>query len=776
MSNPPSSATASDRATATTPAWYQVTLSAIGDAVITTDIKGRITYLNPIAESLTHWTANEAYGHPLEEVLRLVNEHTHELVEQSVREVLETGCIDRLANHTLLIAPDGTETPIEDSAAFVQDDAGNPIGVVMVFRDITERRKAERLVAAARAFAESIIDTIREPLLVLGPDLRVVSANRSFYQAFGVTREATEGRYVYELGNGQWDIPQLRTLLDEILPKENSFRDFEVDHVFEGVGRRRMVLNGRKVRGPDEQTELILLAIEDITERWRTGADFAASRERFRVIVEEAKSYAIFTFDSQGVVTTWNAGAEAILGFSEAEILGRDVRSIFTPADVESGQLEREMRIAKSAGRASDERWHLRKGGERFWADGMVMPLRDDSGQTREFLKIIRDATDEKKLQEALEKRTADLEQADVQKNQFLAMLAHELRNPLAAIRNAITVSELSGSDEHLEWSREVIKRQVRNFAHLIDDLLDVARLSQGKIQLHKEPIDANPIVRSAIEAVKPLIEQRRHELLLTFTSTDLRLEADPVRLEQILVNLLTNAAKYTPPEGRIQLIAGVQGKDVVFRVRDNGVGISPESLPRMFELFAQGDRSLDRSEGGLGIGLTLVKSLAELHDGTVTATSDGLGRGSEFVVRLPATPGTAPLPLDSRRGIMGSAAHYRRVLVVDDNMDTAEGMARLLTIAGHKVRMAHNGPAALAVAREHRPEFVLLDIGLPGMDGYEVAVRLRREECCKGAVLVAVSGYGEEQARHRSEEAGINHHLAKPVDIPALFSLMERL
>ena len=775
MSNPPSSATASPLATATTPAWYQVTLSAIGDAVLTTDTQGRITYLNPTAESLTKWTASEAYGRPLEEVLRLVNEHTRQPAEQPVRKVLETGRVRGLANHTLLIARDGTETAIDDSASLVRDDAGQAVGVVMVFRDISERKKAERVVAAARAFAESVVDTIREPLLVLSPDLRVLSANRSFYEAFGVAREGTEGRLVYELGNGQWNIPRLRALLEEILPKESSFRDLEVDHVFEGIGRRRMVLNGRKVRGPDEQAELILLAIEDITERWRAGVDFADSRERFRVIVEEATNYAIFTFDSQGVVTTWNAGAKDILGFSEAEMLGRDVRRIFTPADVEAGQLEQEMRIAESTGSAFDERWHLRKGGEPFWADGLVMPLRDDTGQPRGFLKIVRDATEKKNLEEALQKRTAALEEADLQKNQFLAMLAHELRNPLAAIRNAIAVSELSGGVEHLQWSREVISRQIHNFAHLIDDLLDVSRIAQGRIQLRKEPTDATPVLRSAIEAVRPLVEQRKHELLLTFTSTDLHLEADPVRLEQVLVNLLTNAAKYTPPEGRIQLIAGVEGNEVVFRVRDNGVGIAPESLPRMFDLFAQGDRSLARSEGGLGIGLTLVKSLAELHEGTVTATSGGLGQGSEFVVRLPATPGLAPVPLDSKRGVPGAATRHRRVLVVDDNVDMAEGMVRLLTFAGHAVRKAHDGPAALAVAREHRPEFVLLDIGLPGMDGYEVAVHLRREECCKDAVLVAVSGYGEEQARHRSEEAGINHHMVKPVNIAALFSILER-
>ncbi|WP_337174229.1 PAS domain S-box protein [Paludisphaera sp.] len=753
-------------------AWYQVTLSAIGDAVLTTDLEGRVIYMNPVAESLTGWVAAEAYGRPVEEVFRIISEETGQAVKQPIRQVIETGLVRGMANHTLLVARDGTRRPIDDSAAPVRDAAGEPIGVVMVFRDIGEQRDRERAVREALEYAESIIDTVRDPLLVLDADLRVRSANCSFYRDFGVTREATEGRLVYELGNGQWDIPELRSALEDVLPKDDTFRDFEVTHEFEGIGRRRMLLNGRKVRRPGDGTELILLAIEDATPTWRSGVEFADNRERYRVIVEGAVGFAIFTFDTDGVITSWNTGAREMLGYTEEEILGENFRIIFTPEDLRDRQADEEMRIAAREGRALDERWHLKKGGELFWAQGLVMPLRDDADELRGFLKIIRDKTEERHLQDALRKRTEQLEEADRHKNQFLAMLAHELRNPLAAVRNAIEVSARTGSKEDLQWSRDVTARQVANFSHLIKDLLDVARITEGKVQVNKELIDAVPVVRHAIEAVRPILAARKHEFQSCVTSTELRLEADSTRLEQILVNLLTNAAKYTPSGGRIELSAGAEGGEVVFRVRDNGLGIPADLLPKVFDLFIQADRSLDRSEGGLGIGLTLVRSLAELHGGTVTATSDGDGKGSEFVVRLPAAVGARARPAGGGDAAASGARGFR-VLVVDDNADTAQGMAKLLEISGHDVRVAHDGVEALEVAREYRPEIMLLDIGLPGMDGYELATRLRQEGWCEGAVLVAVSGYGEERARDRSEAAGFDHHLVKPVKFDTLLDLI---
>ena len=424
--------------------------------------------------------------------------------------------------------------------------------------------------------------------------------------------------------------------------------------------------------------------------------------------------------------------------------------------------------------------WAILGGDER--PEGVMIQV-TDSTETALFRQqavamneaLLVSATQQHELAEVAGSLSARLQAAVQARDHFLAVLSHELRNPLAAIRNAVTLATRSGTREHLEWSRDVTARQVKNFAHLIEDLLDVSRITQGKIQLRKEVVDAGSVLRHAVEAVRPLVEERKHELLLSFTSTDLGIEADTTRFEQILVNLLSNAAKYTPSGGRIQLIAGVEGNEVVFRVRDNGVGIPPELLPRMFELFAQGDRSLARSEGGLGIGLTLVRSLAELHGGTVTATSGGTGTGCEFVVRLPAAQRSAPAAAVPSGGPADSPVRRLRVLVVEDRVDTANGMAELLKLSGDEAWIAHSGEEALIAAREHRPEVMLLDVGLPGMDGYELASRLRQEECGRDTVLIALTGYGDEQALRRSKETGIDHHLVKPVDFDALLALINR-
>lgn len=364
-----------------------------------------------------------------------------------------------------------------------------------------------------------------------------------------------------------------------------------------------------------------------------------------------------------------------------------------------------------------------------------------------------------------------ELDAADRRKDEFLAMLAHELRNPLAAVANAALL--LNAGAEEREWACEVISRQSTQLAHLIDDLLDVSRITAGKIRLRKETIDAATILDRAKDSVRPLVSARNHELVGSYAADSLWVEADPTRLEQIVLNLLTNAAKYTPAGGRIELSALSSSEGVTIIVRDNGIGIAPQRIPEMFQLFAQGERSIARSEGGLGIGLTIVQKLVEMHGGRIEAHSDGPNCGSIFSVFLPAAKkpsalnGTCPTP--------HPAAARRRVLIVDDNVDTAHGLARLLTRAGHEIVLAHDGMQAVERAHAQVPEAVVLDIGLPGMDGFEVARRLRKEAGCEDAVIIAVTGYGQPEDRRKTIEAGFDFHLVKPVDLEELKRLLEK-
>jgi PAS domain S-box-containing protein len=377
----------------------------------------------------------------------------------------------------------------------------------------------------------------------------------------------------------------------------------------------------------------------------------------------------------------------------------------------------------------------------------------------------------------------AELREAHRRKDEFLATLAHELRNPLAPIRNALAILRLAGNNPaRLDQARGIMERQVRQLVRLIDDLLDLSRITRGKIVLRKERVTLAEVVNSAVESSRPLIDQGGHALTVTLPPQSVQLDVDPTRLAQVLLNLLNNAAKYTEPGGRIWLTASVaEAADraapstLEIRVRDTGIGIPKEMLPRLFEMFTQVDRSVDRAQGGLGIGLSLVRGLVQLHGGTVEAHSEGPGRGSEFVVRLPLPPQepietrAAALPAPSGNG----AERRRRVLIVDDNTDAANSLAMLLGMRGYETWAAHDGPAALRQAAAVRPDVVLLDIGMPGMSGYEVARELRRNLDLRGALLVAMTGWGQDEDRRRSLEAGFDRHLVKPVDLAALEQLL---
>jgi PAS domain S-box-containing protein len=496
------------------------------------------------------------------------------------------------------------------------------------------------------------------------------------------------------------------------------------------------------------------------------------SEARLRLLIESIQDYAIFMLDSQGHVASWNPGAQRIKGYTASEIVGRHFSTFYPREDVDAGKCEMELRVAAETGRFEDEGWRIRKDGTSFWANVVISAVRDDRGHLIGFSKVTRDLTDRRRAEEDRAQLVASRE-ANRAKDEFLAMLGHELRNPLAPIVTALQLMKLRGD---LRSSREqvIIERQVQHMVRLVDDLLDISRITQGKIELKRSAVDLTEVIAKSVEIASPLLEQRRHELFLDVPREGMKLQGDPVRLSQIITNLLTNAAKYTELEGRIELSAWRDGHEIVLQVKDDGVGIRAELLPKIFELFVQGPRSSDRSGGGLGIGLTLVRNLVHMHGGSVVAMSDGPGQGSTFVVRLPAIAvqsATEPATVSAPQ--LPSPTTPRKVLIVDDNVDAAALLAELCEAVGHEVKTAHDGPAALRALEGFSPDVAVLDIGLPVMDGYELARRVREQlgERCR---LVALTGYGQEHDRVRSEQAGFEAHLVKPVDPSRVLALVD--
>lgn len=364
------------------------------------------------------------------------------------------------------------------------------------------------------------------------------------------------------------------------------------------------------------------------------------------------------------------------------------------------------------------------------------------------------------------------LRDADRRKNEFLAMLAHELRNPLAAIQYAVNLSTLPGvTHDDFEWT-EAIVRQVQHLARLVDDLLDVSRITQGQIRLQREAVDAAVVIRRAAESVRPAIDEKQHVLALDLPADSLPLVVDPIRMEQVFQNLLNNATKYTERGGKIHIAGRAEVDDAVISITDTGIGMPEDLIPHVFDLFTQGDRSLDRKQGGLGIGLTLVRQITEMHGGRVSATSEGSGCGSTFTVHLPLAKQVVPQPIDSREQPTKDDAS-KRILVIEDNIAVAQTLRLLLNSDRHKVELCHTGTAALATAQCFLPDVVLLDIGLPGKDGFQVARELRSDERLRHSRIIAVSGYGQDTDREKTLAAGFDEHLVKPIDFQHLRSVI---
>jgi PAS domain S-box-containing protein len=498
----------------------------------------------------------------------------------------------------------------------------------------------------------------------------------------------------------------------------------------------------------------------------------AATEARLQLLVDSIKDYAVFMLDPRGRVASWNPGAERIKQYQANEIIGRHFSTFYTPEDLESGKCELEIEVATRSGRFEDEGWRVRKDGTRFWANVVISAIRDGNGTLVGFSKVTRDLTERKRNEEESAARLA-AEEANRAKDEFLAILGHELRNPLAPITTALELLRQVG-DTVPPRVLAVMERQVSHLTRLVDDLLDVSRVTSGKVRLTRIPLFVADVVARAIEIADPLLEQRGHQIEVDVPREGLRVHGDEVRLIQVVSNLLTNAARYTAPGGVLRITAARDGEQAVLRVADNGSGISAELLPRIFGMFVQGNRASDRSEGGLGLGLALVRSLVELHGGSVSAHSEGLGKGSEFVVRLPLLSAAAAVePVVSAPVFPAPTKSKQTILIVDDNVDAAQMLGELLRQSGHEVQIAHDGSQALTLAQESRPDVAVLDIGLPVMDGYELAEQLRAK--CAGHVpyLIALTGYGQATDRAQSKRAGFDEHLVKPVDTATLLRIV---
>ena len=535
--------------------------------------------------------------------------------------------------------------------------------------------------------------------------------------------------------------------------------------VLETPGGQRVIflLSVRTVLNPDGTQKGAIAAVRDITA-WRNSENAYRESEARYERAARAGKVGVWDFDVRTGELYISPLLKELLGYTEDE-LPNSMEAwchLVHPDDVAPMIANTQARLAGTDRSYEIECRRMHKDGSYhdFRVRGSIIraadgtPLRITGSDT--------DITDQKRID-------SELREAGRRKDEFLAMLAHELRNPLAAISNAAQLLTMPEMADMADWCRDVIERQVGQLTRLIDDLLDVSRITRGKIELRTEIIDPATVIYRAIDAVKTQMRERNHTVNVDVSSSMPRIDGDPTRLEQVLVNLLTNAAKYTPEGGTVEIAAQQDGDDIVIEVRDNGMGIGADVLPKVFDLFAQDKRSLDRSLGGLGIGLTIVERLVSMHGGTVFASSDGPGKGSVFTLRLPVA---IDQKLTVAPVVRTLAAAPRMILIIDDNHDNATGMAALLRRAGHRVVTAHEGTRGVELVEEHRPDVVLLDIGLPGLDGYEVARRVRAHATVQ-PVLIAVSGYAQDADRRHSSEAGFDHHLAKPVDMDELVDLI---
>jgi two-component system, chemotaxis family, CheB/CheR fusion protein len=680
-------------------------------------------------------------------------------------------------------------------------------GAVMVLVDITNLKQVEQRVREERNYAQAIVRTMPNPLVVLNGNLSVKTASRSFYRNFEVTPKQTEGRLIYELGNGQWDIPALRTLLEEVLPKKSYFVDYEVMHHFESIGQRTMLLSANRIDSGEDVPGLILLNIEDITGRKRAEAALRQSEERFRTTMNNVAE-GLYTVDTLGLVTYLNPAAEKMLGWTGAELLGRKMHDLTHFQHPDGSPFP----ASDCAGlRVLEQGTELREHEDVFIRkDGSFFPVvfsasAIESGDaTMGLVVAFRDDTEHKKAESELRelmsresRARSEAERANRVKDEFLAMVSHELRTPLNAIIGwAQIMKKRNLSEEDSERAILSINRNAKAQATIISELLDVAGIITGKLRLDRRPTDIANVINAAIDIVRPLADSKGVEITSSFDTESQIVLGEYVRLQQVIWNLLDNAIKFTPKGGAVDVRLQSLGDKAEVMIRDTGEGIVPEFLPHIFERFQQADTSARRPHGGLGLGLSIARKLVNLHSGDIQATSEGRNKGTTFTITLPlvekskvADP-VLPSPVKYRESPFRTSTDRGRrpaestiltdlkVLVVDDQDDHRELLTVALISYGAEIRACTSAAEAVKVLPVWRPDVIVSDIGMPGEDGYEMIKKMRALNAKLGGETpaVALTGYASSEDVSRALAAGYQVHLSKPVELEELSDAIAKL
>jgi PAS domain S-box-containing protein len=528
----------------------------------------------------------------------------------------------------------------------------------------------------------------------------------------------------------------------------------------------------RAEKTTDDEIGVVVDAFNNMLDEVQTHSRALESSEKLYRAIGESINYGVWVTDAEGRCIYASDSFLKLIGMTQEQASNFGWQDVLHPDDIDA-TMAAWKETARSGAMWYREHRMLGVDGRFHAILAQGVPIRDEAGNVQRWAGINLDISRLKNTERAL------LE-ADRRKDEFLATLAHELRNPLAPIRNAVRILDSDAADERQrKWGSDVIARQVHRMSLLLDDLLDVSRITRGQLELKRDYVDLKSVVSEAVETARPLIDAKKHHLHVALPPENVKLDADPLRLSQIIGNLLTNAAKYTDPEGNIALTARLTGAELVIAIKDDGIGLAPEVIPGLFTMFSQVNSAIDRAEGGLGIGLSLVKGLVDLHGGRVDARSEGLGRGSEFIVHLPLkvlAPANPPREAGNDGAANASVVRRARVLVVDDNRDAAESLALVLGFAGYEMLTAFNGADALAVGARERPQAALIDIGMPGMSGHEVARRIRLEAWGKRAALVALTGWGQDQDKQAAIAAGFDQHMTKPVDPEAVELMLSEL